>query len=301
MKKIFKLKINTITPIHIFSGDYFYDYEFFIKDKKLYLVDIDKIFKNFYLKNHLYLIIDNFFSKKDYLFKKELDFFYIKNFDYLTKKNLIIDQIDIKLNEEEIERLESQKINKFITYYDINNEKEKVFIPGSSVKGAFIDIFKKYLDEKKFMYDNKILRKTIGFSDFYFTSKESWIQKITRIKPINGELIEGNKIMIQLVQGEAEGEVFFINDNDNQNIFVKFKNLFYEGGEIVKKKRKFNVSYSSFFSQELIDEINQAEDLIMLLGFGSLSYESFKYKYPKTYYSYNLKDPLGVISLEIIS
>ncbi|MCS7092887.1 MAG: RAMP superfamily CRISPR-associated protein [Patescibacteria group bacterium] len=321
MKKKFALRLRTLTPLHIFSGNYFYDYEFFISNDSLYLVDFDGLFSRKSLRAELFRIIDTFFhsqgrSKGDDSFIQEIQSFYQSNSKYLEKENLIRNRLDLRLKEEEKYRLRTANIQKFMDYLDITTNKKEVFIPGSSIKGAFFDLLSRYLNLSDKMKLQE-LRSKIGFSDFYFKEKSSWIEKIKRIGVNNGQRKQGPSIMVQLVDGTAEGEIFFQTDTSVNNFDIEsfLEKFFLEGGKIVlRKKRKFNRPYSQNFSQELIEKIKTSKALIMLLGFGSLSVERDQiirdlhgktiivdHKHPKTYFSHNFRDPLGVVSLEIVN
>ncbi|MGB9883659.1 MAG: RAMP superfamily CRISPR-associated protein [Microgenomates group bacterium] len=304
MKTVKKICLKTITPIHISSGEDFDDYNFFFYQDSIYIVDIDKVLKS-RLSGQLKLMIDDFLKKNDKNdrfaidnFIKKLRILYNNNFQTLNNCGLIEDKILLKhTSAEQRERMRTEKIKKFIRYLDIEDNKEKIFIPGSSIKGAFVEVFVNYIRQKKEFINENEIRKSIGFSDFYFEKSNSWIQKITRIgkrQEENNRKERGVKIWAELVEGEAIGDIYF---EDNQKISNLINNIFLEGSTIIKSKTRFNAPYSDNFS-DLKNRLEEYEDLIILLGFGSGSFENTN-KTPKTYFSYDDKNPLGVVSLSL--
>lgn len=295
-----KLRISTITPLIIRSGDDFSMLESLIDKGFLYVFDLKKILISS-LSNSFKEAIDKELieEKKNFEILRE---FYKKNLSLL--ENFLIEKISIKdgIN---ISSFQAERIGRFIRYFDFEKQKEIPFIPGSSLKGAFLEVlFSKIsknfeiIKEKQKNLKQKI-QQAIGFEDFYFNKAENKIIKLTRYNPFKRK--EQVKIYVQAIEGEAEGFLYFpkrAEELREVNLFEMIKNILILGSEYYLLRNRYFFSFFSFSFQKTIK--NALNCLILPLGFGS---RSFQRKKGSTYFSFSDSfpyDPVGVVSLRMI-
>lgn len=297
MNKV-KLTIKTITPLIIKSAEGFSAVEFFLGKENFYHFDIKKILQSEFAESFKQVIdkqVENLSKEKDIPKFIELQNFYRENVFKLNR--FILEKIPLSPNVDWL-NVKTVNINKFIRYFDWDLKKEVPFIPGSSIKGAFLEA---YFREHN-IWDDKLQNKIsnqIGFTDFYFKSFKNRIEKLTRYN------IKKNKAQTptyaEIIEGEAEGELFFPVRENNKNELTKQKTL-----ELLEKKsdyfQKKRQRFLSYFSQEFRQKIRTEEGFVMPLGFGSGSYQKLGAQ-PVTYTSFNQQrpyDPVGVVVLKKI-
>lgn len=285
-----KIKINTITPILIRSADDFSGLESLFQDRYFYLFSIDKILARSSIKDQFKKLIDEQLEKGELnlsLFRQ----FYQKNFSKI--QNEIVEQIPLN-PEVNFDANQTLNLFQFIRYFDFDQGKNIPYLPGSSLKGAFLDfLFTQFPQVNKTQ-----LGLYLGFTDFYFTNFSNQITRLVRYNPEKKKT--GVKIYAEVINGTAQGEIFFpkrMTDFDG-NLEAMIKNAFANGGDYYLKKRH---RFMSFFSPDFVIKIKSFKKGIVLpLGFGSGSFE--KEKKGKTYFSFCQKepfDPLGVIYLTL--
>lgn len=305
MNKV-KLTIKTITPLIIKSAEGFSAVEFFLGKENFYHFDIKKILQSEFAEIFKQVIdkqVESLSKEKDIPKFIELQNFYRENVFKLNR--FILETIPLSPNVD-WSNVKTVNIIKFIRYFDWDLKKEVPFIPGSSVKGAFLEA---YFQEFRIFKINlkKNIGEYIGFTDFYFKSFKNRIEKLTRYN------IRKNKTevsyYVELVEGEAEGELFFpvrdikdyqIQELKNQNLTKqKTLELLEKKSEYYQKKRQ---RFMPYFSQEFRQKIRSEEGFVMPLGFGSGSYQK-PGSQPVTYTSFNQQrpyDPVGVVVLKKI-
>lgn len=293
MDKI-KILIKTITPIIIKSGDSFSPVEFFLGKENLYHFDIKKIL-NSPLSNDFKKAIDEELktSLNNNSYFNSLKNFYKTYFSQLQK--YVIEKIPLA-QDVNWQSVQTMKIDKFIRYYDMEINKELPYIPGSSIKGAFLEAF--FKTNKIFQKQDKdYLASFIGFTDFYFKNYSSIISKISRFHTKKNILQVS--IYVELIEGEAEGELYFPKRKENINyddIVLTIDNIFKLGGRYYKWKKD---RFFNNFSRSFREIIFQKNGLILPIGFGSGSYEKYG-RSGITYYSYSRNfpyDPIGAVEL----
>jgi len=303
MNKV-KLKITVITPMVIASGEEFSLFEGFIDDKFLYLFDVEKIFAT-EAANDFKKIIDQQWENQTVRFEV-FNRFYQENFDRI--KSALVEQIplDEKISEVNFQAL---KIQKAIRYYDIEKNQYLHYIPGSSLKGAFIAVLAELYPKlfghlTKVKINNKEIdfyplnAQHIGFEDFYFDNYQNKIYRFARYNPkknnfqvkIYSEAIVPNSVAFGYFYMPERKETF----NRKE---VDFEKIFNLGDEYYRKKNaRFYPKFSDEFKKNLTSEKNC---LILPLGFGSRSFEKYGKK-GDTYYTFRNYDPIGVVKIEII-
>lgn len=192
--KSYKFKFMTLTPLNIGSGDKWYPFEYWKKNEKLVMVNFDK-FIEYILSQDAWKQFFNklikVFSNRKFYHNKRFD----ANFDIILKElGMINKKEEFKTVElkyvKELENNEGQIKKEIIKFI---REKDKLLIPGSSIKGAlrtaFIyygvsnaDIINLYDDKEKKREITKYVNKKF---DFYNTKniliRDTLINKETKI------------------------------------------------------------------------------------------------------------------------
>lgn len=288
MIKSFDIKLEIITPLLIKSGDDFSMIEGLIYDGYLYIFDLNKILHSS-LSESFKKFIDSCEKKTTFDLK---DFFnyYRENLKLLLP--FVIEKIPVE--EADItEKFEAKKIAKFIRYFDFKNGVYQLYIPGSSLKGSFINCL--YEKKKK----EKFLLSSIAFEDFYFSDFKRKIRKITRRNPLKKN--RGVSVYAEFVEeGVAQGRIYIPARAENSETLESLiRDVFNSKADYYKTK---NQRFLSFFSDSFKKKLDIEVDnyLILPLGFGSRSYE--KFPRGKSYYcltNQNDFDPIGVVKLTI--
>ena len=122
-KKI--LKVRTLSPIHISNGEEYANLDYFIKDGMANIINLDEVFRNMdenMIETFTKLIKNNMNNNRMEMTVEEL--YYSVGID-LSNEKFILKKVNCKIRPNA-----RVKVKQFI------NQKNKFYIPGSSIKGA---------------------------------------------------------------------------------------------------------------------------------------------------------------------
>lgn len=205
-----KMQLKVLTAVHIGGSenktklskkDYAYDKD----NEKLYLIDINK-FVDFLVKNSLF---------EDYIYQMESDLFskYKQNRVFDLWKFLKDKKIDDK-KEEYVKKSFNLKYRPNVIYLFGRNIKEEIYIPGSSIKGAILNLLMVDYIIKHREEINKVKNKIL------LKQKVNAFNKIKNLKKELGYFI--SDVENKIFNGQKNIGISISDTYKNENIHVEF-------------------------------------------------------------------------------
>lgn len=253
MNEKYKLKITTLTPVFIGSGENNNIYmEFYLKEGKA---------KHINFKKFLYSLEDNVLNKFIEEVKRGVNLNFINNYSNFIKEEHIDYEIENFSNS-----LQAGKSRNVSLIIKTNN---KTYIPGSSLKGAIRTTFNDNVYGQKIIVRDSDTSNEIALYDVYTLSKEGkGVSNIMEMIKPNQEfetIISLNDITIEEFKKK-------INENMNEDIEKMYSQI----DEKIEKFENNGKMNSVEILENLSSEINLLEkkrkdfDIILRIGFGSI-------------------------------
>jgi hypothetical protein len=222
-KENFKIKITTLSPIHIGSGEVYEPTNFVIKDEFLYYFDEFLVFDKLIEKSikipsndklmDIHTLSEFFKSQRDFIINNNLFFYKVnvsKDIVHDYENNLNISKSD---NENDINQM---LILQHIKTINPNTNKFEAYIPGSSIKGALQTVLNLSVEESRDLKISDSIGKNV-------TSQIAW-----------GLRVKKDVISKKTIPQKIE---VISNNSQLEFIFTKIKSLSFE--EIIIKLNNF--------------------------------------------------------------
>lgn len=269
-----KARIETLSYVHINGAqfgvvDYFYDRD------KIYLVNWKRVFSSS-ISDEIKRLIDQIYGDEQADFERIKKILAEKS-EILKKEKVIIDEIKTDFHSRS-DKDTIVNIKFFIRYLNFEESHWQVYLPGSSIKGAFscysYNHNGKYFGFRDFYPRGEV--KTI-FKQFYRWQINRFNQEGARKNPFYGEFVVPHQVF--------EGE-FLIDKNA-----INLKSPEEVKMNLINKNKEFCFSWPKDWREILSERIRKGEYIFPIgFGFG---------KRGRTRFYDDQGRPLGLISLKI--
>ncbi|WP_456395337.1 type III-A CRISPR-associated RAMP protein Csm5 [Desulfurobacterium sp.] len=273
--KTYKLKLTMETPVHIGTGEVYYDIEYTIKNGRFYVINKDKFFSHLAKLGKINLftkiaakgdipsilqirkLVHDVFKPEDSLVSFEIE------------KNALVDMEKKLFNFSNIEKRKSGEIRKVINQMKISKTYKnrltfEPIIPGSSIKGAIRTAVIRWLLSKDEKAVNAIAKKPVNKRNLDSILRNFQVKinpdtakdilrfiKVSDFSPVNSKIKIGRAKMMHRKEGETDLSAY-LEYVAEESIFEGTITIDDEMAKVILGKEVNFTSYEPLFHIETI-------------------------------------------------